>query len=200
VKPAVAFFLFFGFLSLFSNPADAQQPPGSAALSWEALARSAVGSWAEYTMSLKGRPATTMRYALVAKGSGALAIEIETQKPVALVMRMDFSPNGVAAWKLDRIRMKLGQGAVQDVPPPEGADRIIRKDGGFGQLLGTETIATAVGKFECKHYKQATMEGDGEVWISDKALPTGLVQTTVGALGATIQLSAVGKGATAKIK
>ena len=63
-----------------------------------------------------------------------------------------------------------------------------------------ETLKTAAGSFDCKHYKQATPAGDAEVWISDKVLPAGMVQTTATTAGAKITLTAIGTGATAKIK
>jgi hypothetical protein len=186
-------------LLLVSSAALAQGTPGSASLSYEALAKAQAGAWAEYSMSVGTAKGTTMRYSLVEKSAKAIALEIETQMP-PIVMRMDFTANG-DAWKLQRIRMKMGTSAVQEVPPPEtGADQIIKKGSSFGTPLGSETLKTPAGSFECKHYKQATAQGDGEVWMSDKVLPSGLVQTVVSALGAKITLSALGSGATAKIK
>jgi hypothetical protein len=186
-------------LLLLSSVAFAQATPGNASLSYEALSKSPAGAWAEYNMTVGTAKGTTMRYSLVEKSAKAMALEIETQMP-PIVMRMDFAANG-EAWKLSRIRMKMGTSAVQEVPPPEtGADQIIKKGGSFGKLLGTETLKTAAGSFDCKHYKQATAQGEGEVWMSDKVLPAGLVQTVVSALGAKITLNAVGNGAVAKIR
>ncbi len=186
-------------LLFVSSAALAQATPGNASLSYEALSKAPPGAWAEYNMSIGSAKTTTMRYALVEKTAKAMALEIETQTP-PIVMRMDFVANG-DAWKLSRIRMKMGTGQVQEVPAPEtGADQIIKKGGSFGTLLGNETLKTVAGSFECKHYKQATAQGEGEVWMSDKALPSGLVQTVVSALGAKIVLSALGTGATAKIR
>jgi hypothetical protein len=184
---------------LLSSVAFAQATPGNASLSYEALSKSQPGTWAEYNMTVGSAKGTTMRYSLVEKTAKTMALEIETQMP-PIVMRMDFAANG-EAWKLARIRMKMGTSAIQEVPAPDsGADQIIKKGGTFGTLLGTETLKTAAGSFECKHYKQTTAQGDGEVWMSDKVLPAGLVQTVVSALGAKITLSAIGTGAAAKIK
>src|SRR5678809_389510 len=100
-------------------------------------AQSPAGARAEYNMSIGQMTGTTLRYSLVEKSAKSMAIEIETQMP-AIVMRMDFSANG-DAWKLSRIRMKMGTGQVQEVPPPEsGADQIIKKGGSFGTPLGSE--------------------------------------------------------------
>jgi hypothetical protein len=186
--------------SLFvGGAAQAQATPGGASLSWEAVAKSQAGQWAEYTMAVGAKSATTMRYSLVEKSAKAMALEIETQMP-PIVMRMDFAANG-EAWKLSRIRMKMGTGQIQEVPAPEGgADQIIKKGATFGTLVGNETIKTGAGSFDCKHYKQTTSQGEGEVWMSDKALPSGLVQTVVSGLGAKITLQSTGSGATAKIK
>jgi len=173
------------------------QTPGSSALSYEALQKATPGVWADYDMAI-GTMKATMRYALVEKSAKALAIEIETSVP-AIVMHMDFAP--VAdGWTLTKLRMRMGTGAVQDVPVPEGTPQVVKKGASAGKLVGTETIKTAAGSFECKHYKQATPAGDADVWISDNVLPAGMVQTTATAAGAKIVLSATGTGATAKIK
>jgi hypothetical protein len=175
------------------------QAPGNASLSYEALAKAAPGAWAEYALGTGEKNVTTMRYSLVEKTKDKLAMEIETTMP-PLVMRMDFVANGAAAWKLARIRMKMGTGAVQDVPTPEGAEQIIKKGGSFGALVGDEKLKTPAGEFACKHYRQKTEQGEGEVWMSDAALPAGLVQSTVAALGAKITIAKTGSGAKAKIQ
>jgi hypothetical protein len=182
---------------LWSSLALAQAPT-NASLSYEALQKAQKGAWAEYAMTVGTQKGTTMRYSLVEKSAKALALEIETTVP-ALVMRMDFASAG-EGWNLQRIRMRLGTGPVQEVPPPENAGQLIKKGGNFGTLLGSETLKTPAGSYECKHYKQTTEQGEAEVWMSDKALPSGLVQTLVSGLGAKITLVAVGGGATTKIK
>jgi len=194
VKPALA-----AALVLCSGVAAAQATPGNASLSFEALQKAPVGAWAEYSMMVGTKKGSTMRYSLVEKSAKSLGLEIETVMP-PLVMRMDFAANGASAWKLTRIRMRMGQGPVQDAPPPEGTDEAIKKGGNFGTLLGIETLKTPAGSFECRHYKQKTQQGEGDVWMSDKLLPSGLVQTTVASLGARITLEKTGTGAAAKIK
>jgi hypothetical protein len=183
---------------LLTGVALAQGTPGNASLSYEALQKAPAGTWAEYSMTLGQQKASTMRYSLVEKSAKTMAIEIETQMP-PLVMRMDFAAAG-EGWNLSRIRMRLGEGQVQDVPPPENAGQIIKKGGSFGKPSGSETLKTPAGSFECKKYKLATEQGASEVWMSDKALPTGLVQTVVASLNAKITLNAIGSGAAAKIK
>src|SRR4029079_3577778 len=91
---------------LLCGVALAQGTPGHAPLSYEALQKAPVGSWAEYDMMVGTQKGTTMRYALVEKSAKALAIEIETLMP-PLVMRMDFSaaPSG-DGWNLSRVRMR----------------------------------------------------------------------------------------------
>jgi hypothetical protein len=186
-------------LLLGSGIAAAQATPGNASLSFESLAKAPAGAWAEYSMMLGTKKGGTMRYSLVEKSAKSLGLEIETVTP-PLVMRMDFSANGPSAWKLSRIRMRMGSGPVQDAPPPEGTDQAIKKGGNFGTLLGSEPLKTPAGSFQCRHYKQTTAEGVTEVWMSDQVLPSGLVQTTVASLGARITLESTGTGATAKIK
>jgi len=182
---------------LLCGVALAQGTPGSSALSYEALQKAPVGAWAEYAMAI-GNMKATMRYALVEKTAKSMAIEIDTSVP-AIVMRMDFAP-AADGWSIARMRMRMGTGQVQDVPIPEGTPQVVKKGGTPGALLGMETLKTAAGSFECKHYKQTTPAGDAEVWVSEKVLPAGMVQTTATAAGAKITLSATGSGATAKIK
>jgi hypothetical protein len=184
--------------ALLVSTAALAQTPTNASLSYEALAKAPAGAWAQYQMVGGPTNGTTMRYALVEKGAKTMALEIETTAP-PIVMRMDFAANG-AAWKLTRIRMKLAGGEVREVPPPEGAADIIKKAANFGKPLGSETLKTAAGSFACKHYRQQTTQGEAEVWMSDKALPSGLVKTTLPSLGATITLTATGTGAMAKIR
>jgi hypothetical protein len=46
---------------------------------------------------------------------------------------------------------------------------------GGGQLVGTETITTPAGTFECQHYRTADPPSDA--WVSAKVSPWGLVKT-----------------------
>jgi len=129
------------------------------------------------------------------------AVELQTLMP-PLVMRMDFSaaPSG-DGWNLSRVRMRADTGRVSDVPVPGNAGPLIKKGGSFGTPMGAETLKTPAGSYDCKHYQQASEEqGKTQVWISEKALPVGLVQTIVSALSAKITLVAVGTGASPKIK
>lgn len=185
---------------LFAGFAHGQATPGNASLSYDALAKSTKGAWAEYKMTIGENSTTTMRYSVVEKSANALALEISTVLP-PLVMRIDLVANGSSAWKLQRIRMKMGTNEVRDVPLPEGgADQLIKKGGAFGTLVGSETLKTAAGSFHCKHYKQTTGQGQGEVWMSDEALPSGLVQTVMPSLSTRSTLVATGGGAVAKIQ
>ncbi len=182
-----------------SGFARGQAVPGNASLSYDALAKSSKGAWAEYKMTVGTAGGTTMRYSLVEKTATHLAIEISTVLP-PLVMRLDLVANGSSAWKLQRVRMKMGDNAVNDVPLPDGADQLIKKSGAFGTAAGTETLKTPAGSFRCKRYKQTTSQGQGEVWMSDQALPSGLVQTMMPSLNARSTLAATGAGAVAKIQ
>jgi hypothetical protein len=188
-----------GLLVLCGATAASAQAPGSASLSYEALSRASAGAWADYTMDKDGQAHATMRYALVEKSAKAMAVEVSSTTP-PLVMRMDLVANGPTAWRLERMRMQIGGGQVTDAQIPEGADRLIRKDGNLGTLVGKETIKTPAGSFECKHYKQELPQGEADVWMSDKALPGGIVQSRVAALGIKMTLTATGSGAAAKSK
>jgi hypothetical protein len=67
--------------------------------------------------------------------------------------------------------------------------------------VGTEKITVPAGTFECKRYKQELPKEAGgmtlDVWMSDKAVPTGVVKLS-GAGGIEMVLASTGMGAKAK--
>jgi hypothetical protein len=74
---------------------------------------------------------------------------------------------------------------------PEPAD--IRND---TELVGTETVTTPAGTFECQHYRSKDKSTD--VWVSEKVPPYGMVKMT--SKDSSMVLTRVVKNATSKIK
>jgi hypothetical protein len=172
-------------------------------MSFEALARAKAGSWAEYTMSMKGQPPLKMKYALVQKSASGMALEIDSATPMGeVMMHMAFEPAGSDAWKMVKARMQFAQNPPEDVPAAQLASGGIKKSDLPGKLIGSETVTTAVGKFECKKYSRVMPKEAGgstvEMWMSDKAVPTGMVKM-VDSRGIEVVLSAVGSDAKAKM-
>lgn len=183
-----------------SGVAFAQQNP----MSYEALARSKPGQWAEYTMSMKGQPQTIkMRYALVEKTPKTMGLEVDSQTPMGpVLMHMQFDSAGTQ-WKLQKARMQLGANPPQDMPAAQLSGGDIKKGEPPGKLVGTESVKTPAGTFSTKHYqKQVQVPGQGastvDVWMNDKAMPTGLVKMA-DAHGAEAVLTAMGTDAKPKM-
>jgi hypothetical protein len=172
-------------------------------MSYEAMAKAKAGSWAEYTMTMKGQPQSIkMKYALVEKTPKTIGFEMESQSPMGpMVVHMMFDMATANELKLVKARMQMGA-QTQDVPAAQLASGGIKKNEAPGTLVGTEKVTVPAGTFECKHYtRKLPAEAGGstvDVWMNDKALPTGLVKMT-DSRGAEGVLSAMGSDAKAKM-
>ncbi|HEX4457093.1 MAG TPA: hypothetical protein VIA18_03940 [Polyangia bacterium] len=196
--------LAFVIVSCFAGVAGAQQQNP---ISFDALAKSKAGQWAEYTMSAKGQPQTIkMKYALVAKTAKEAAFEIDSVTPMGpVLLHMTYEPAGADGWKLVKARMQMGPNA-QDMPEGQLAAGGIKKGDVFGKLIGTEQVKTAAGSYSCKHYQKpmpadamSPTPGTIDIWISDKALPTGMVKMVDSQHGAEAVLTSAGGDAKAKM-
>src|SRR5205823_2104901 len=130
---------------------------GGIDVDFKALSDAKVGAWADYTMTMPGQPGAgpKVRYALVAKANGKMALEIDTATPKGeLDMRLDFTAQGADAWKVTGGKMKMGDQVI-DFPEKEiSAAPPIKKSDSPGDLVGTENVTTPAGTFACKHYKK----------------------------------------------
>jgi hypothetical protein len=188
-------------------PRTASATPGSPmSLDLSTLLKAKPGTWADYTMSGKGE-SVTIRYSLVEHTADKLALEINMPLPKQqgeMVSRFDFVPKGPDAWKLTKGQVQMGP-KLLDMPKEEvDAAPLVKVSDTPGDLMGTEDVTTPLGKFSCKHYKKAlTTEANSpalEMWISDKASPTGIVKQTLAGYGIDMVIAAVGNGATSKFK
>jgi hypothetical protein len=186
--------------------ASAQQPGGGAPLSYEAITHAKVGTWAEYVTTMKGRPEQVkVRYTLVERSDKRIAVEMDGTTPMGpMLVRMDYVPAGANAWKVERARMQLGaQGAVEVPIPP--STPLLKKGADDSDLVGKSTVKTPIGSFECKQFKKSMQGAQGQppmvfnVWISDKALPVGLVKQATVDENLTVMLTAVGEGGKPKM-
>jgi hypothetical protein len=179
--------------------AQNQQP-----VSFEAVSRAKAGSWAEYTMSMNGKPQTMkMKYSIVEKTDKNMALEIDSQTPMgAILAHMAYESTGPDAWKLVKARMQMGTTAPQDLTAEQMQQGGIKKTDSLGKLVGNESVKTPVGSFQCKHYQQDKQTPMGpakiDLWISDKAVPTGMVKMADGK-GVEFILTATGSDAKAKM-
>ncbi|MCU1282131.1 MAG: hypothetical protein JWM53_5677 [bacterium] len=192
--------LFIAAVLLSSGVASAQSNP----MSYEAMSKAKQGTWAEYTMTMPGGAANkmTVRYAVVEKNEREMTMETDSQTPVGPVhSSMTFAPLPPDTWKLVKARMQMGTTPAQDVPAAKLTEGSVKKTDTPGKLVGAEKITVPAGTFDTKHYKnQLPKEAGGmtlDVWMSDKAVPTGVVKMS-GAGGIEMVLSSTGSGAKAK--
>jgi hypothetical protein len=198
-----------------STPANAQQGGGGggAALGGSSglnidlgtLLKSKAGAWADYTMSGKaGEKPITIRYSLVERTATKFALEIDSATPKGeMIIHFDFVPAGTDAWKVLGGKIQVGD-QKQDMPAAQlAAAPPLKVTDPPGALVGTEDLTTPVGAFPCKHYRKEMMEGGKgpslDVWINEKVSPTGLVKSTLDAMGIQMTLLATGTGAQSKL-
>jgi hypothetical protein len=175
-----------------------QSPP----VSYEAITASPEGTWAEYTTSSKDQPQQkmVMRYALVEKNAKKMALEISGTTPMGpLVMRMEFVPGEApGTWKVSAASRSMGGSPPENMPVPPDAP-VLKKGQEQGNLVGKSTVKTPIGSFDCKEYALTVGPKKLNLWMSDKALPVGLVKQELEGGQVTGILTATGSGATSKM-
>ncbi len=201
---------------LAAAPAIALAQSGGADLDYNAFTKAQRGAWAEYTMTMKAAPPgpdgkpmkpMRMRYALVDKSAKNMTMEIETATPMGdIEVEMKYEPAEGDAWKVASGKMRM-MGQVRALPAEQVAKsgQITKDPKSMGKLVGTESVKTPAGTFECRHYTQTVTDQSGqsldvEMWISDKVAPTGMVKSVAKAKGIELLLAATGKDAVAKMK
>ncbi|HZS40207.1 MAG TPA: hypothetical protein VFF06_25425 [Polyangia bacterium] len=201
---------------LIAVPAAARAQQNGADLDYNALTKAPAGAWAEYTMTMKnmppgpdGKPAKPMkmRYALVDKTPKLLTIEIDTATPMGEIqVQMKYEPAGPEAWKVASGKMRMGTQTMElQKAQIEKSGQVTKDPNAMGKLLGTESVKTPAGTFECRHYSKTVQDQSGaslvvEMWISDKVQPAGMVKSVAKDKGIEVLLAATGKDATAKMK
>jgi len=184
--------------SLTAGVAHAQSKP-----SYESLAKAKQGAWSEYSMTMPGAPQKmTVRYAIVTKNEREMTMETDSQTPMGpMHSSMTFVPSPPDAYKLVKARVQLGTQAPMDMPAAKLSEGAIKKGDSFGKLVGPEKVTVPAGTFETKHYKQDMPKEAGgmvlDVWMSDKAVPTGVVKLSGGG-GIEMVLTSTGMGAKPK--
>lgn len=191
-----------GTILLLSAQALAQG--GNAQLSYDAIMKAPVGSWAEYVTTMKGRPdQMKVRFALVEKTAKTFALEMDGQTPMGpMLMRMDYVAAGEGVWKIAKLRMQQGASAPAEVPIPPNAPPL-KKGETVGEPVGTSSVKTPAGTFDAKQYRKKIEQGPVkmtvDLWMSDKVLPVGLVKQSSEDTGFVMMLAATGNGATSKM-
>jgi hypothetical protein len=191
--------------SFAGGPARAETGGAGIALDLATLLRSPLGAWAEYTIEEKGDPEVAkVRYALVEKTDARLVIEVTTQAHArTILMSVEYALSD-GTWRQSSAKLVVGGTTVPPAPIRFGPTPTLRGTREIGTFVRQEAVVIPSGRFDCARY-QATIGEPGtrtdrdmrkaEVWMSDRAQPTGLVKARVPSRGLVILLSATGGGA-----
>lgn len=174
------------------------------------LFKPVVGSGAEYTITTGKNEKMDWVYAVVGKESvnGEEGYWIEMRmasgKGAGMIMkqlmlmhegspeikRMIVQPPGEHA-----MEMPMGMMGGMMKRAQESAEK---EAGGLGEKLGSESITVPAGTFECEHYRTKSGNTTGDVWISTKVSPYGMVKMVSG--DTTMVLEKVLTNETSQIK
>jgi hypothetical protein len=171
------------------------------------FAKVPVGAWAEYQIAMGTFPPMKTRMALVGKAATGATIEMGVEGGMMamaggkmVVATLIDQPHGKEPPSVKKLVMQLGANDPMDMPP-EMAQRSQFRKPDPKTLVKEETIKVPAGSFKTKHYRDKMQSGATiDYWVSDGALPLGLVKMTgEGVPGSpgpmTMELTALGKDA-----
>jgi hypothetical protein len=171
-------------------------------ISYGAITKAPVGSWADYRISKEGADDVRVRYTLVARDAQKIAVEVDSQTPLGrVIMRMEFSPDPkqAARWNLVAARMRTPDGELKQMPIPSQGDRSrgqgasFSRGDSFGDRVGREQVSVPFGKLSAEHYRRKDEAGATEVWMDDKIMPVGMMRLQHPG-GGRVELVATGTG------
>ena len=163
-----------------------------------------VGSGAAYSLESKREGKSEMEFAIVGTemvaGKPAHWMEMAFKSKEGLMVMKSLYVLDANSMQVKRMIMQAPGEEPMEFPmnmpmmggnrPPQSAD--IRND---AELVGTETITTPAGTFECQHYRAKDKSWD--TWISEKVPPYGMVKTV--SKDSTMTLTRVIAGAKSRI-
>jgi hypothetical protein len=171
-------------------PALAQAQPIGGGLTPLALdlKKVPIGSWAEYTVTIKAEAPMTMkaRWALIARDANGSTLETTVEGgPIAMmggkmIMKVSLVPDPLASDKpIKQAVVQMGDQDPMEMPlnmpnmPPQKFQKPDPK-----KLVGKEQITVAAGTFKASHYHDVTERGVVDLWVSDGVGPLGMVKMT----------------------
>ncbi len=120
---------------------------------------SAEGYWLEMRMVTEDGKGSIMKHLIVMRGDvpdiKRMILQMPGQPPMEMPMGM--------------------MGGMMERGMPERASA---GKGDLGEKIGTETITVPAGTFLCDHYRTKSEAGTGDVWLSTKVPPYGMVKMT----------------------
>lgn len=174
------------------------------------LFKPVVGSGAEYQISTKKNETVDWVYAIVGKenvgGDEGYWMEMRMKggKGEGMIMKQlmvmhEGSP------EIKRMIMQAPGQPPMEMPMgmmggmmKRAQESAAEQTGGMGEKVGTETVTVPAGTFECEHYRTKSGNTTGDVWISAKVFPYGMVKMVSG--DTTMVLEKVLENETSQIK
>lgn len=174
------------------------------------LFKPVVGSGAQYAITTSKNEKMDWVYAIVGKESvnGAegywLEMRMESGKGAGMVMKQlmvmyEGSP------EIKRMIMQSPGQPPMEMPMgmmggmmKRAQESAAKKAGGLGEKVGTESVTVPAGTFVCEHYRTKSGNTMGDVWISTKVFPYGMVKMVSG--DTTMVLKKVLTNETSQIK
>jgi len=146
------------------------------------LKKAAVGSWAEYNMTVGQAPPMKARMALVAKSAETNTLEMIMQGGMIsmaggkLVMQTIVDADQGAENPVKKVIMQVADHDPMEMPIDSKQQKQFHKPNAKS-LIKKETIKVAAGTFKTKHYRDKTPTGDVfDFWVSEKVPPFGIVK------------------------
>lgn len=185
-----------GLLMLLALPRTAGAQSLNNQISFAAISKAPVGSWAEYVMRKEEEQQTVRaRYTLVQRDAKKMALELDSATPMGrLLMRLEFAPDGARGWKLKKALTKLGDAAPVDGHlSAQELGTVLSKDDVPGDPVGRETVVVKGGSYQADHFVRKAERWSTDIWVDEKVFPIGLVKL-LDAQHASVELIATGRG------
>jgi hypothetical protein len=167
-------------LVLAARGALAQGTPGPQLPVGMDLRKAPLGSWAAYTVNLKGMPPLKQRFSLVARDAATSTFELATEGgamgPTPVVVRVVLGSDLAKPDRLKKLVMQLGDNDPMELRKEQGAPKDQFAPLDPKKLVGRETIKVPAGSLATRHFRDKTAAGRTDVWVSDEAPPFGIVK------------------------
>jgi hypothetical protein len=149
------------------------------------LKKVAIGSWAEYEMSV-GPMKMKTTWSLVARDATSNTMEMSVEGgPMAMmgkmVMKMVMAPDPTATEKpVKQLIMQMGPQDPMEMPlemPGSPATQTFQKPDPKN-LVGKEEVTVGAGTFKTSHYRDQNEQETVDAWVSEEIPPLGLIKMT----------------------
>lgn len=174
--PRLVLALLITAIPLAASAQIAQGPPTPLAVD---LAKVAIGSSAQYTVTVGTMAPMSMKIGLVARTATGNTLETSIEGgPAAragkMITQVTLPPG--SSGKVQKMLLQLGNNDPMEMPI-EGAQAQQFSKPDPKTLVKEETIKVPAGSFKTKHYHDKTAQGDTvDFWVSEHVTPIGLVK------------------------